>query len=82
VIGSKPPQRILVLAHDPIAAGVAKDVAVSPFKPGLRGDQHARAQAAFGDCLADDLFRAAETINWSGIHDVDAVLKRGADRGN
>jgi hypothetical protein len=37
----------------------------------LRGDQHARAQAAFGDCLADDFFRTAETIDWSDIDDIN-----------
>jgi hypothetical protein len=82
VIGSKPAQGIFDFAHDPIAAGVAKDVAVSPFKPGLRGDQHARAQADFGNCSADDLFGAAETIYRRRIDDIDAVLKRGADRGH
>jgi hypothetical protein len=50
--------------------------------PGLRGDQHARAQAAFGDCLADDFFQTAETIDWSGIDDINGMSHRGVNGGN
>src|SRR3977135_3609119 len=82
VIGSKPTQGIFDFAHDPIAAGVAKNFAVSPFKSGLRGDCHTGTQATFGDGFADDLFGTAETIYRRRIDDIDAVLKRGADCGN
>src|SRR5208337_5118617 len=62
VIGTKPSQRVFELALDPIPAGIAKNLAVLPFKPDLRGDDHARAQAAFSDSLANDFFRTAEPI--------------------
>jgi hypothetical protein len=45
MIGSKPAQRI-DLAHDPFAARITKDFAISPFKSDLRCDNHTRAQAA------------------------------------
>src|SRR5712691_9099105 len=35
-----------------------------------------------GEGLADDLFRAAESIDRGGIDDIDAVLDRRSDRGN
>ena len=62
---------------DAAAAGIAEDLAVPPFKPGLGGDDDARAQAAIGDRLADDLLRTAEAIDGRGIDEVDAALERG-----
>ena len=35
-----------------------------------------------GDGLADDLFRTAESIDRSGIDEIDAMLDRRSDRGN
>src|SRR5215813_8981956 len=36
----------------------------------------------FGEGLADDFFRSAESIGRSGIDEIDAVLDRRSDRGN
>src|SRR5262252_1561612 len=36
----------------------------------------------FGEGLADDLFRTAESIDRGGIDEIDAALDRRADRGN
>jgi len=33
VIGSKPALRVLNLAHNPLAAGISKDLAIMPFIP-------------------------------------------------
>ena len=78
VIRSKPAQRIVDLPHDPFAARIAKDLAISPFKPNLRGDDHARA-LVLSDCLADDFFRTAETIDGSGIDHINAMIQRGVN---
>ena len=82
VIGAQPPQRILDLAQDARAAGIAEHAAMLPFKSGLGGDDDARAQAALGDCLADDLLGTAEAVDRSRIDDIDAMLERRPDGGN
>jgi hypothetical protein len=50
MIGLKPPQGFLDFELDPFPAGIAEDLAISPFKPGLGGDKHAGTQAAVSDC--------------------------------
>ncbi len=82
VIGSKPAQGILDLAHDAGAAGIAENLLVLPLESRLGGDQDTRAQAGFGDRFADDLLGTAEAISGRGIDQVDAVIQRGANRGN
>lgn len=82
IIGSKPAQRIVDLAHDLFAARITKDFAISPFKSDLRRDKHTRAQAAFSDGFADDLFGMAKTIDWRRIDDINAMVQCGADGGN
>src|SRR5580693_5425161 len=79
VIGSQPAQRIVYLAQDARAAGVAENIAMLPFKSSLGGDDDAGPQTPFGDCLSDDFLRAAETVDRSRIDDVDAVLQRRPD---
>ena len=61
MIGSKPAQGILDLAQDPRAAGIAEYSSVLPFQPGLGGNEHARAQAALGNRLADESPRSGRT---------------------
>ena len=75
VVGSKPAQGILDLAHDAGAAGIARYPAALPLQSGLGGNKHVRAQPAFGDRLANDLFGAAESIDRRRIDDVDAMLE-------
>src|ERR1700733_14020315 len=79
VIGSKPAQGVLDLAQDAGAAGIAEYPPVIPFQSGLGGNKDLSAQPAFGDCLADDLLRTAESLNRGGIDNVDAMLESGAD---
>src|SRR5260370_30591352 len=80
MIGSKPAQGILDLAQNPGTAGIAEYSSVLPFQPGLGGNKHARAQAARSNRLANELFRAAESVNRGGIDDIDAVFERSPDR--
>src|SRR5581483_4880031 len=68
----------LDLAHDALAAAVARDLAVMPFEPDLGGDQRVLAQTA-GKRLADDLLGAAEAIDRRGVDDIDAVAQGGLD---
>ena len=75
VIGLKPAQGILDLAHDAGAAGVARYPSALPLKSGLGGNKHVRAQPAFGDRPANDLFGAAEAIDRGGVDNVDAMLE-------
>ena len=82
VIGAQPAKRILDLAHDPRAAGISEYFPVLPFESDLGGDEHARTQAALGECRADDLLGAPEAVGRSRVDDVDAMLDRGADGGN
>src|SRR4029079_14351862 len=80
VVGPQPAQRVLALAHDSLAARIAKNLTVTPFQPDLGGDDRARAQTCPRDCLADNFFGATETINGCGIDESNAVFDRGSDR--
>src|SRR5947207_753143 len=82
VIGPKPAQRIFELLQNSRATGIAEYPCPAPFQTDLGGNEHARAQITFGERLADDFFGTPESINRSGIDDVDAMLFRGADRGD
>src|SRR5262245_29850570 len=82
VVGAQPAKRILDLAHDSRAAGIADYFPVLPFESDLGGDEHARTQAVFGEGLADDLLGATEAVGRSRVDDVDAMLDRGADGGD
>src|SRR5207253_8351220 len=53
-----------------------------PLDSGLGRDAHARAQMTLGEGLADDFFRAAESIGRGRIDEIHAVLDRRSDRGN
>ena len=82
VIGSKPAERILNLSQDAGAAGVARYFPAIPLQSGLGRNQHVRAQPAFGDRLADDLFGAAKPIDRSGVDNIDAMLECAPDGGD
>jgi hypothetical protein len=69
-------QRLLNLGEDSFAAGIAKWLPVAPIQPSLRGDHDAISQSAIGQCFADDLLRAAETVNWGSIDERDSALDR------
>src|SRR5258708_17393027 len=56
VIGSQPAQRIVYLAQDARAAGVAENAAMLPFKAGFGCDDDAPTPAPFGDFLTDNFF--------------------------
>src|SRR5258708_4633047 len=76
-------QRLLNLGEDSFAAGIAKWLPVAPIQPSLSGDHDAISQSAIGQCFADDLLRAAETVNWGSIDKRDSALDRrvnGLDR--
>src|SRR5262249_16787122 len=72
MIDFEPPQRILDLADDPCAARIAGDLAILPLKANLRCDNRLRAQTAFGNRLADDLFGTAKSVDGSGVDEIDA----------
>src|SRR5581483_4372543 len=77
-VGLEPLQRVFDLAHDALAAAVARDLAVVPFEPDLGGDERVLAQAA-GERLAHDLLGAAEAVDRRGVYDVDTVGEGGPD---
>src|SRR5882724_12632573 len=77
VIGSKPAQGILDFPHDAGAAGIAGYFSAVPLQSGLGGNEHVRAQPAFGDRLADDLLGPAESVDRGGVDNVDAMLECG-----
>ena len=82
-VGAQTPQRIVDLAHDPLARRVAKHFPVAPFEADFGCDDHAIAQVAYGQCLAHDLFRAPESIRRRRIDQRDAAIDRcvnGVDR--
>ena len=82
VIGSKPAQGVLDLAQDTGAAGIAEYLSALPFQSGLGCNKNLRAQSAFGDRLADDLLRTAESVDRGRVDNVDTMLECGADRSN
>jgi len=82
MIGPQAPQRSVELFQDSRAAGVANDPFALPFEAHLCGNEHARANVAFGQCLADNFFGTPESVSGSRINDIDAVLDRGPDGGN
>lgn len=60
------------------------DVTGSSFNPDdfCKFRNKRRAHASLGDCLADDFFRMAETIDWRGIDDINGPIYRGVNGGN
>ena len=82
VIGLKPAQGIFHLPHDAGTTGVARYSSTLPLKSGLGGNQHVRAQATFGDCLAYDLLGTAESVDRGRVDYVDAMLEGGPDGRN
>src|SRR5262249_33202956 len=68
--------------QDSRAAGIAEHTPARPLNSGFGRDANARAQMTLGDGFADDFFRTAESIDRSGIDEIDAVLDRRSDRGN
>ena len=80
VVGPQPAQRVFALAHDPLAARIAKNLTVTPFQPDLGGNDRPRAQTRLRDCLADDFLGATEAIDGRGIDESNAVFDRGSDR--
>src|SRR5882672_3874080 len=82
VIGSKPAERILNLLQDAGAAGVARYFPAIPLESRLGRNQHLRAQPAFGDRLADDLFGAAKSVDRSSVDNIDAMLECAPDGGD
>ncbi len=82
VIGPKPAQGILNLPQDAGAAGIARYFSTIPLKSGLGGNNHVRAQLTLGKRLAHDLLGTAESIDWSGVNNVDAMLECRADGGD
>src|SRR5882757_469150 len=82
VVGSKPTQGVVDLLQDARAAGVADHPSTFPFKAGLGGDKHARAQPTLGECLPNDFLGATESVSRRRVDDIDAMLDAGSDRGN
>jgi hypothetical protein len=80
IIGAQPAQRVGRLAQDPVTAGVPEDFPVFPLEPGFGGNDDVWAQAAFGNCLADDLFGAAKSIGRRRVDKVDPAFDGGVDR--
>src|SRR5262245_41589012 len=80
VIRAQPPQRIVNLAHDAFAAGIAEGLSVPPIDAGLGGDDHARARANAGNRSSNDLLRTAEPVGRRRVDDVDAAVQSGPYR--
>jgi hypothetical protein len=81
-VGAQTPERVVDLLHDASAAGIAEWLLVLPIKPDLGGEHHAGAPASFHQRLADNLFRAAETIDRGRIDQRDAAVERGMNGAN
>jgi hypothetical protein len=57
-------------------------LAVLPSQANLGGKLHLIAQAAFGQCLADDLLGLAEAVDWRSVDQSHAAFYGGLDRRN
>src|SRR3979490_2623116 len=79
VIGSKFTERVFNFWDDASAAGVAKYSPTIPLKADLGGDYHARAEPAFGNGSANDLFGATESIDRNCVNNIDPTLEGSLD---
>src|ERR1700693_3930141 len=82
VIRTKSTERILDFLPNAIGRGVSRNRTVVPFESNFRRDENLFPTSSLLNCLSDDFFGNAETVNRRRIDQIDPFVESGMNRAN
>src|SRR6266436_4883505 len=82
VVCAESAERILDLLPDAIARGISRNRAVVPLESNFGRDENLFPMPSLLNCLSDDFFGNAKTVNRRRVDQIDPLVEGGVNRSN